>query len=75
MRAELAEPRQPRRGKRQVRASGLGNASQAVTSTFDPNAYLDVYYLLDANGAIRYYNTAPEATMSALLQHVNAFPT
>ena len=49
-----------------------GNASQALTSTFNPKSYLDIYYLIDANGKIAYYNSAPEATMSTLLTKVKA---
>lgn len=52
-----------------------GNASQTLTTAFDPKNYLDVYYLLDAHGTIRYYNSAPESTMTSLLAHLNTIPS
>lgn len=47
-----------------------GTASQALTDAYDPKAFLDVYYLIDAKGRIVYINGSPDATMDALLQHV-----
>jgi hypothetical protein len=47
-----------------------GTASQALTTTFDPKSYLDVYYLINAQGQIVYYNGAPDSTMNSLVAHV-----
>ena len=49
----------------------FGNASAALTRTYDPNGYLDVYYLLNARGQITYANSSPAATMSQLLAAVD----
>jgi thiol-disulfide isomerase/thioredoxin len=48
-----------------------GIASQQLTNTYDPKALLDLYYLIDAQGHIVYINGSPDATMDALLQHIN----
>jgi cytochrome oxidase Cu insertion factor (SCO1/SenC/PrrC family) len=45
----------------------FGSASPALTQAYDPNGYLDVYYLLDAAGHVTYVNSSPAATMSRLL--------
>lgn len=47
-----------------------GTASQEMSLAYDPKAYLDVYYLLDAEGRIRYVNGSPESTGGALLDAV-----
>jgi thiol-disulfide isomerase/thioredoxin len=45
----------------------FGTASAALTQTYDPDEYLDVYYLIDAAGHITYANSSPAATMNQLL--------
>jgi cytochrome oxidase Cu insertion factor (SCO1/SenC/PrrC family) len=45
----------------------FGTASPVLTQAYDPNGYLDVYYLLDAAGHVTYANSSPAATMSQLL--------
>jgi cytochrome oxidase Cu insertion factor (SCO1/SenC/PrrC family) len=45
----------------------FGTASPALTETYDPHGYLDVYYLLNAAGQITYANSSPAATMPQLL--------
>jgi thiol-disulfide isomerase/thioredoxin len=45
-----------------------GVASQQLSYTYDPKGYLDIYYLLDSQGRIRYINGSPASTMDALLQ-------
>jgi thiol-disulfide isomerase/thioredoxin len=45
----------------------FGVSSASLTRVYDPRAYLDIYYLLDANGRIVYVNGSPAATMSQLL--------
>lgn len=47
-----------------------GTASQAMSFRYDPNGYLDIYYLLDARGVIRYVNGSPANTLGDLLQQV-----
>lgn len=47
-----------------------GTASEGMSFRYDPKGYLDIYYLLDARGGIRYVNGSPGDTMSALLQQV-----
>ena len=49
----------------------FGTASAALTQTYDPNGYLDVYYLLTPSGRIAYVNTSPAATMTPLLNAVD----
>jgi thiol-disulfide isomerase/thioredoxin len=48
----------------------FGTSSAALTRTYDPAGYLDVYYLLDATGHVAYVNSSPGATMSQLLAEV-----
>lgn len=45
-----------------------GTASQQLSTTYDPKGYLDIYYLVDAQGTIQYINGSPGATMPQLLQ-------
>lgn len=45
----------------------FGTASQQLTTNYDPRAYLDIYYLLDRNGTIRYINGAPASTLPDLI--------
>lgn len=45
----------------------FGTASQQLTTSYDPGAYLDIYYLLDGNGTIRYINGAPASTLPDLI--------
>jgi thiol-disulfide isomerase/thioredoxin len=47
-----------------------GVASSALTQTYNPNGYLDIYYLLDRQGRIAYVNGSPGATMGQLLAEV-----
>jgi thiol-disulfide isomerase/thioredoxin len=44
-----------------------GIASPKLTQTYDPNGYLDIYYLFDAQGRVVYVNSSPGATMGPLL--------
>lgn len=46
-----------------------GTASARLSYAYDPNGYLDVYYLVDAQGRIAYVNGSPAATISDLLAH------
>ena len=47
-----------------------GEASMRMTYTYDPNTYLDIYYLLNAQGQIVYINGSPGSTMGGLLRAV-----
>lgn len=45
----------------------FGLSSASLTRTYDPQSYLDIYYLLNANGQITYVNGSPGSTMPQLL--------
>jgi thiol-disulfide isomerase/thioredoxin len=45
----------------------FGVSSAALTRTYDPQSYLDIYYLLDADGRVAYVNSSPGSTMAQLL--------
>lgn len=45
----------------------FGTASQAMTQAWNPQGYLDIYFLLDSAGHVTYVNSAPGSTMSQLL--------
>ena len=49
----------------------FGEASSAFTHTYNPKAYLDLYYLINSKGKITYVNSSPASTMPQLLQAVN----
>jgi cytochrome oxidase Cu insertion factor (SCO1/SenC/PrrC family) len=50
----------------------FGSASRELTQTYDPQSYLDIYYLLDAQGRIVYINSSPSASMPELLAQARA---
>jgi thiol-disulfide isomerase/thioredoxin len=45
----------------------FGVSSASLTRTYDPQAYLDIYYLLNARGQVTYVNSSPGSTMPQLL--------
>ncbi|MDA8072858.1 MAG: redoxin domain-containing protein [Actinomycetota bacterium] len=45
----------------------FGEASSTLTHTYNPKAYLDIYYLINAKGKITYVNSSPGSTMPQLL--------
>jgi hypothetical protein len=44
--------------------------NQSPLRAYDPNGYLDIYYLLDSAGHVAYFNGSPSATMGQLLDAV-----
>ncbi|HZV51560.1 MAG TPA: redoxin domain-containing protein [Candidatus Dormibacteraeota bacterium] len=50
----------------------FGSASQELSQTYDPQSYLDIYYLLDEHGRIVYVNSSPSASMPELLAQARA---
>jgi thiol-disulfide isomerase/thioredoxin len=46
----------------------FGISSQALTRTYDPGSYLDIYYLLNARGQVYYVNSTPSSTMPQILR-------
>jgi len=45
----------------------FGVSSAGLTRTYDPQSYLDIYYLLNAKGQVAYVNSSPGSTMPQLL--------
>ncbi|MGC8511937.1 MAG: peroxiredoxin family protein [Acidimicrobiales bacterium] len=45
----------------------FGVSSPGLTRTYDPQSYLDIYYLLNAKGQVAYVNSSPGSTMPQLL--------
>ena len=50
----------------------FGEASSPLTHTYNPQAYLDLYYLINAKGKITYVNSSPGSTMPQLLSAAKA---
>ena len=46
----------------------FGVSSAGLTRTYDPQSYLDIYYLLGSKGQITYVNSSPASTMAQLLR-------
>lgn len=49
----------------------FGLASSALTRTYNPSGYLDIYYLLTPSGRIAFVNSSPAATMGQLLHEAS----
>lgn len=49
----------------------FGTSSSDLTRTYDPGSYLDIYYLLNAQGRIVYVNGSPSSTMSNILSEAS----
>ena len=45
----------------------FGTSSASLTRAYDPQSYLDIYYLLNAQGQVTYVNGSPGSTMPQLL--------
>jgi thiol-disulfide isomerase/thioredoxin len=45
----------------------FGTASPSLTQEYNPNGYLDIYYLFSSAGRVVYTNGSPSATMTQLL--------
>lgn len=45
----------------------FGMSSASLTHIYDPQSYLDIYYLLNAEGQVTYVNSSPGSTMPQLL--------
>lgn len=48
-----------------------GTASEALTTTYNPKGYLDIYYLLSSSGKIVDIGSSPAATMNQLLSEAS----
>lgn len=49
-----------------------GTASESTSLRYDPQGYLDIYYLVSARGTIQYVNSTPIATMGALRTQISS---
>lgn len=49
----------------------FATSSSALTRTYDPGSYLDIYYLLNAQSRIVYVNGSPSSTMSNILSEAS----
>ena len=49
-----------------------GVAGYNITAAYDPNGYLDIYYLISANGTVLYINGSPSVTLPQLENAINA---
>ena len=49
----------------------FATSSSGLTRTYDPGSYLDIYYLLNAQGRIVYVNGSPSSTMSNILSEAS----
>ena len=47
-------------------------AEYNMTAKYDPQGYLDIYYLISGNGTVLYINGSPESTLGQLEQAINA---
>jgi thiol-disulfide isomerase/thioredoxin len=47
----------------------FGTSSRQLTARYDPSSYLDIYYLLDRHGTVRYINGSPTSTLPDLIAH------
>ncbi len=45
----------------------FGTSSASLTRAYDPQSYLDIYYLLNARGQVTYVNGSPGSSMPQLL--------
>lgn len=52
----------------------IGTASSALTRAYNPKGVMDLYYLVDSTGHIRYVNSGPATTETELLAHAAALP-
>jgi thiol-disulfide isomerase/thioredoxin len=43
-----------------------------MTARYDPNGYLDIYYLISSNGTVLYINGSPASTMGQLKGAINS---
>jgi thiol-disulfide isomerase/thioredoxin len=50
----------------------FGTASSALTHAYNPKGLMDVYFLVDSTGHIRYVNMGPATTQSQILAHAAA---
>jgi thiol-disulfide isomerase/thioredoxin len=50
----------------------FGMASSALTQAYNPKGVMDVYYLVDSTGHVRYVNSGPATTGSKLLAYAAA---
>ena len=49
-----------------------GVAGYNITAAYDPEGYLDIYYLVSANGTVLYINGSPSVTLPQLKDAINA---
>lgn len=47
----------------------FGTASAALTRAYNPKGEMDIYFLVDSTGHVRYVNSAPAKTASQILAH------
>jgi thiol:disulfide interchange protein len=46
----------------------FGDASQALTASYNPNNTPDIYYLINPSGVVKDINSTPSATMNTILK-------
>ena len=47
-------------------------AGYNMTAAYDPKGYLDIYYLISANGTVSYINGSPASTLGQLEEAINS---